>query len=243
MFDGLSTIPTVLYQGTDAFFEHGSCETWMLFLAHSDAGTISKILTAGSDLIVMVRGQERPEDLVVFPWGGLGKSNSVPDPEGGSPLQRSSIMVFDSSTPRVLRASPSRVVSMASDEDHLYWCEATGDRFELWRWPHARTGTPSRFAVLGKQNEDTIWDPRISVNTTHVLWHNPDAQVILGIYKRSGEESAISSKTTHPTENLVANDYDLYMLTGESDSHVALGALHSPKGPIDHSRGLSAAAL
>jgi hypothetical protein len=39
----------------------------MIMVAHLEAGTIGKVLTYGSDLIVMVRGQQRPLIVVIHP--------------------------------------------------------------------------------------------------------------------------------------------------------------------------------
>ena len=44
----------------------------MLMVAHVNRGTVGKVLTEGSDLIVMAREQQRPLNVVLFPARSRG---------------------------------------------------------------------------------------------------------------------------------------------------------------------------
>ncbi|KYF99761.1 hypothetical protein BE20_58290 [Sorangium cellulosum] len=233
MFQPGRVSPVVLLAGTDPFFELAPPVSQMLFVAHANVGTISKVLTEGSPLIVMARNQARPMSLV-HARGFMAWVNQamVPDPERGAPfvVQRSTIMEFEHPTPRCLHEPAGSAFSLACDEEHLYWCELSAGRLELWRHPHHRPGAPSRFASLGEHPIGATWYPKLTLNATHVLWADPDRRAILGVDKRTGVEPVVLAETRHPPAHVVAEDRDIFALTGQPDSrawhveHIRSGA-------------------
>lgn len=217
-----STAPRVLFQGTDRFFEIAPPVSKMLFVAHVNAGTVGKVLTDGSHLIVMARDQARPVDLFAG-HGTVAWLNQamVPDPQRGAPfvVQRSSVMSFESPTPKALREAPGSAFSLTGDEEFLYWCEITAKMLEIWRAPHRRPGAAGRLAVLGEHPLPATWFPDLAVNATHLLWANPERRAILGVDKRAGGEPFVIAQTNHPPGHIVASDDDVIALTGEADAH------------------------
>ncbi|MFT3771257.1 MAG: hypothetical protein QM820_38065 [Minicystis sp.] len=231
MFQPTSTAPAVLLRGKDPVFELSPPGSGMLFVAHASAGTISKVLTSGSRLIVMARNQARPTDLVNSGTGVMAWLNQaeVPDPQRGAPhvVQRSLIMLFDDSTPEVLREPPESAFSLAADREHLYWCEVTAERLEIWRYAHARGTAPSCFARLGEHHAGSTWHPRLVVNATHVLWADPDRRAILGVDKKAGGQPVVLAETRYPPSLIAADDHDVFALTGDADAR-ALHVEHAP---------------
>lgn len=218
-FAGLEGRP--IFRGTDPYFEMAGPVSDMIMVAHINGGTVGKVLTEGSDLVVMVRDQPRPLNVVVFP-GTVAWLNAaqVPDPVRGAPyvVQQTSVMLLEAPAPRVVRAA-STAFSLAIDDERLYWCE-TAASWEIWCFAYRRDDPPRRLAVMGERPSMPSWFPKLRVNAKHVVWADPDARAIVAIPKRPGVEEArpfVLTKTQHSPAHLVVDDHDAFVLSGHPE--------------------------
>lgn len=237
-FDLTTTRGKPIFRGKDPYFEMAGPISKMLMVAHINAGTIGKVLTDGSDLIVMARDQARPVNVVVSP-GTIAWLNAaqVPDPVRGAPyvVQQTSVMLFDAESPRVVRVAEKSAFSLVIDAEHLWWVEVepASTRWELWCFAHHRADPPHRVAVMGAPRSMGLWHPKLAVNATHVLWANPDERAIFAVDKRATSVDVaptILAKTKHPPAQVGVDDLDVFALTGDPDSrkwHVEHAAARS----------------
>jgi hypothetical protein len=133
--------------------------------------------------------------------------------------QQSSVLLWEHPTPRRVREATEQAFSLAIDEEHLYWVETAGGRFEIWRISHRRPDVAARFAQLGERRPESSWLPRVLVNGTHVLWADPARRAILAVEKRRGGEVVALAETRYRPGHLVADDHDVFALTGEEGEH------------------------
>jgi hypothetical protein len=134
-------------------------------------------------------------------------------------VQRTSVMVHNSSTPAVVRAADS-AFSLVIDDERLYWCEtAASGQWEIWSVMHRRTDPPRRLATIGEPAARGTWFPALQVNARYVVWANPDQRALLAIDKRPGSvepRPCVLAKTRHPPAHVVVDDVDAFALTGDS---------------------------
>ena len=217
------TTPTVLFRGKDPFFELATPAGGMMFTAHMNEGTISKIITDNGRRVVTHDDQERPTGIVAHADGGIAWINQarLTDPEQELPAfgQQSSVLLSEHPTPRRVREATERAFSLVIDEEHLYWCETAGGRFEIWRISHRRPDVAACFAELGERRPEASWLPRIVVNATHVLWADPARRALLAVEKRRGGEAVVLAETRYRPGRVVADEHDLFALTGEDGEH------------------------
>jgi len=216
VFDGKSQAPSFLYEGADPSIELASVKSKMLMLSHASSGTISKIITDGSPLIVM-SSQQTGAGSPVCEFGVLawiaqphvsGHARSVDDPP-------SAIVSHDFPQVRILRIAPRGAFSLVLDEEHLYWCEMAGPTAEIWRVSHVQQAEPARFASAGEP-----WPhlPKLQLSSSHVFWLDAGEKALCAVDKAGAEAPVRVCSTNGVPQTFAVDDHDAFLLTRDSES-------------------------